>query len=189
MLILRKTWWYQKTRWQSLANNLQMLVLDVDGVMTDGGIILQDNTDQMKRFNSQDGLGINMAQMSGLKVAIITGRKSEVVEHRASELKIDDVYQGYQDKIVAFQFLLKEHNIQADQIAYVGDDLPDIPVMKQVGIPVAVKNARLEVKRYAIYVTKALGGHGAVREVVEWLLDLQGTKISIIKNLIGGNHD
>ncbi|WP_202221628.1 HAD family hydrolase [Okeania sp. KiyG1] len=177
-------WWLRKNHWQSLATNLQMLVLDVDGVMTDGGIILLGNTEQMKRFNSQDGLGIKMARTSGLKVAIITGRKSEVVERRARELKIDDVYQGYDDKTLAFTALLQEHNIQASQVAYIGDDLPDVPVMKRVGIPVAVKNARLEVKRYAAYVTKASGGNGAIREAVEWLLELQGKKGSIINGLI-----
>lgn len=162
-----------------LAANLRLVVLDVDGVMTDGGIILIGESEEAKRFDVQDGLGINLLHLMGLQVAIISGRESQVTTRRAQELGISAIYQGIKDKQEALRLLLERLEIPIKQVAYIGDDLPDIPVMQQVGLAIAVQNARPEVKRYAAYVTQAFGGHGAIREAVEWLIDLQNKRAEI----------
>lgn len=159
-----------------LANGLQMLLLDVDGVMTDGGIILIGGDQEAKRFDVQDGIGIALAKAAGLSVGIITSRNSLVVERRAKELKIDKVFQGAGRKAEVFANLLIDSGLNATQCAYIGDDIPDLPVMLQVGIPIAVQNAIPQVKECSSYVTQKTGGHGAVREAIEWLLDLRGCR-------------
>jgi 3-deoxy-D-manno-octulosonate 8-phosphate phosphatase (KDO 8-P phosphatase) len=173
----------QKVR--ELAANLKLLLLDVDGVLTDGGIILMGPDIEGKRFDVQDGMGIALARAAGLKVGIITSRNSQVVQRRAAELRIEEVWQGVARKPDALDALLRKYGIAASQAAYVGDDLPDIPVMKLVGIPIAVQNAVQAVKDCSVYVTRTCGGHGAVREAVEWLLDLRGDREMTYKQLIG----
>ena len=153
-----------------------MLLLDVDGVLTDGGITLIGGDAEAKRFDAQDGMGITLARAAGLRVGIITSRSSDVVRRRAGELGIEDVYQGYQHKSDALTHLLERYGVEPGQAAYMGDDVPDIAVMKRVGIPIAVRNAIDKVKDCSVHVTEALGGHGAVREAVEWLLELRGDR-------------
>jgi len=153
-----------------------MLLLDVDGVLTDGGIILIGRDQEAKRFNVQDGMGIGLARSVGIRVGIITSRSSDVVARRAKELNIDDVFQGAKRKTDVLDWLLDGNNIMASQTAYIGDDIQDIPIMKRVGMPIAVQNAVSVVKECSCYVTQANGGHGAVREAIEWFLDLRGDK-------------
>jgi 3-deoxy-D-manno-octulosonate 8-phosphate phosphatase (KDO 8-P phosphatase) len=159
-----------------IAAGLRMLLLDVDGVLTDGGIILVGRDEEAKRFDVQDGMGITLARAAGLKVGIVTSRSSHVVSRRAEELHIDEVFQGARRKTEVLDQLVNRYEIKAAQAAYIGDDIQDIPIMERVGMPIAVQNAAEAVKGCSVYVTKACGGHGAVREAVEWLLDLRGDK-------------
>ncbi|MFQ6028963.1 MAG: KdsC family phosphatase [Dehalococcoidia bacterium] len=159
---------------RQLAQSLQLLLLDVDGVLTDGGIILFGQEGEAKRFDVQDGMGINLARIAGIKVGIITSRNSQVVSRRGQELHLDEVIQGAADKGSALRMLLQKYGIEAQQVSYVGDDIQDIPIMREVGLPIAVQNAVPLVKKHSRYVTNAGGGHGAVREAVEWLLELRG---------------
>ena len=161
---------------RELAKGLRVLLLDVDGVLTDGGIILFGTDGEAKRFDVQDGMGINLARAIGLKVGIITSRTSDVVQRRAEELSIDELFQGTKRKVDALSIVLDKYQIEASQAAYIGDDLQDIPIMEQVGIPIAVQNAVEAVKEYSMYVSRACGGHGAVREAIEWLLELRGDR-------------
>lgn len=161
------------------AATLCLLLFDVDGVMTDGGIILIGEAEEAKRFDAQDGMAVTLARAAGLKVGIITGRRSAPVTRRAEELHVDEVCQGYFHKVEALQALLEKHGLTPSQVAYIGDDILDLPVMKQVGMPIAVSNARPEVKAASVYVTRTCGGHGAIREVVDWLLELRGEKEAV----------
>lgn len=149
--------------------NIRLLILDVDGVLTDGGIIRDDAGQQIKRFHVRDGAGIVMWKRLGKEVAIITGKESAVVAHRAEELGIEYVYQNVSNKLEALTELLEELDIRPEEVAYVGDDLPDLPVMRRVGCPIAVADAVEEVRGVAKYVTKFPGGYGAVRDAIEYL--------------------
>lgn len=153
------------------AKKLQLLLLDVDGVMTDGGIYLYPGG-EAKKFDVQDGLGVVLARRAGMEVGIITGRVSEAVRTRAEELGIERVYQGYKDKNEALEEILKEYS--AEELAYIGDDVFDLPVLRQVGLALAPSNARPAVREVADYVSEAAGGSGAIREIVEWLLKERG---------------
>ncbi len=170
---------------RQLARDLRLLLLDVDGVLTDGGIILFGLEGEAKRFDVQDGMGINLARSAGIKVGIITSRTSEVVRRRAEELGLDELLQGVGQKGDALEELTQKHGITAAQAAYIGDDIQDIPIMRRVGLPIAVQNARPLVKEYSKHVTQASGGHGAVREAVEWLLELRGTRDELFRTITG----
>ncbi len=150
---------------------IKLLILDVDGVLTDGRIILDNEGNEFKAFNVRDGHGIKMLQKIGVHVAIITGRYSKVVERRAHELGISHIYQRCHDKLVAYQDLIKKLSINDSEIAYVGDDVVDIPILKKVGFPVAVKNAHEGAKSYSIYITENEAGKGAVREVCDLIIN------------------
>ena len=150
------------------------VVLDVDGVLTDGGILLAPDGAELKRFDVQDGSGIVYLMRAGLRVAIISGRRAAAVEARAQELGIEDVYQGYHRKLDAFEDIRNKRGLRAEETACIGDDLPDIPLMRTAGLGIAVANARPEVIGVADHVTRAAGGAGAVREAAEWLLKIQG---------------
>jgi 3-deoxy-D-manno-octulosonate 8-phosphate phosphatase (KDO 8-P phosphatase) len=163
-----------KKKLEEKLKKIQMLILDVDGVMTDGRIIIDDEGRQLKNFDVRDGHGLKIIQRYGIKIAILTGRKSEVVNHRASELDIKDVYQGVLNKKEVFQKILFKHNLAASAVAFVGDDIIDIPVLRQVGFSAAVADAVDVVKKSVDYVTKHNGGHGAVREICEMILQSQG---------------
>ncbi|HHS13816.1 MAG TPA: HAD-IIIA family hydrolase [bacterium] len=169
---------------EAKIKKIKLLIFDIDGVLADGSIILGSGGGEYKIFDVQDGLGITLARRAGLKVGIITGRKSEAVERRASELKIDAIYQSAFIKIRAFRRMLAELNVNEEAVCYVGDDLLDIPVMKRAGFAVAVPAAREEVINLADYVTLAPGGKGAVREVVELILKTQGRYSETVQELL-----
>lgn len=153
---------------------ISLLVLDVDGVMTDGGIFLSESGFEAKAFHVQDGHAIKLWQRSGRRAAILSGRRSEVVIRRAAELGVEDVEQGSEDKGAAYGRLLERQGVADAAVCYVGDDLPDLPPMRRCAFPVAVANAAPAVKRAAQYITRRTGGGGAIAEVVELLLRKQG---------------
>ncbi len=156
------------------ARSVKLVVLDVDGVMTDGSITYSDSAEELKTFNILDGLGIKMLQSSGVDVAIITGRSSVIVERRAKELGINTLIQGREDKLAALNEMLVNRGISLDEVAYLGDDLPDLAAIKAVGLGMTVANAYTLVKMHAKGITKASGGHGAVREFCDLIMHAQG---------------
>jgi 3-deoxy-D-manno-octulosonate 8-phosphate phosphatase (KDO 8-P phosphatase) len=153
---------------------IAMLVLDVDGVMTDGSIIVNGDGSESKAFNSLDGHGIRIWRRVGLKAAFLSGRLSQPTQLRAEQLEVDAVIQNSYDKLPAIENLLADFGLSLEQIAYIGDDLPDLPVIRRVGFGVAVANAVEEIKKAAAYVTSQPGGSGAVREVIEYILKNTG---------------
>lgn len=157
-----------------LAKNIELIIFDIDGVLTTGALFFDNNGDEYKAFHSKDGHGIRMLLESGIQAAVITGRKSELVKHRMNDLGLDLIYQGYRDKRPAFKLLLEETGLKPENIAYVGDDVIDLPVMTQVGLAVAVADAHEFVKKNAHFVTQTAGGLGAGREIIEIILDAQG---------------
>ncbi len=156
------------------ARRIELVIFDVDGVLTDGSLFIGDDGQEYKAFNSKDGHGIRMLQECGIRAAILTGRQSEVVKHRTRDLGIELVMQGYRDKRPAFEALLKETGLTPEVIAYVGDDVVDLPVMKQVGLAIAVADAHPMVLEHADWVTRADGGRGAARDVCEFLMRARG---------------
>lgn len=155
------------------ARKVRLVIFDVDGVLTDGGLHFDSEGREHKTFNSLDGHGIRMLLECGIQVAIITGRQSELVSHRMQDLGVDLVFQGHRDKRPPFEALLEKTSLQKHQIAYLGDDLPDLPVMSQVGFAVAVNNAHAFVKKQADLITEARGGSGAAREATDFILRTQ----------------
>ncbi|MBW2638549.1 MAG: HAD-IIIA family hydrolase, partial [Deltaproteobacteria bacterium] len=144
---------------------ITVLIMDVDGVMTDGKIIIDDLGNETKHFNARDGQGMKLLMRAGIEVFFLTGRKSQVVEHRAAELGVRDVYQGSKNKGEKLDSILNEKGLSGDAVAYMGDDVVDIPVFRKVGFSVAVADACEEAIQIADYVTEKRGGDGAVREV------------------------
>ena len=157
------------------ATAIRLVIFDVDGVLTDGSLFIGDDGQEYKAFNSKDGHGMVMLQQSGVEIAIITGRSSEVVRIRMASLGIQHVYQGKREKLPAYQELKQVTGLSDDQIAYVGDDIVDLPVMTRVGFAIAVQDAHPLAKQHAHWVTPSGGGRGAAREVCELLMDAQGT--------------
>ena len=155
------------------AQKVKIILMDVDGVMTRGMIVYDSNGLEIKHFNAHDGLGIKLALLAGLKTGIISARESGTIRTRANELKMDYLYLGRDKKLDAFRELQKDLNLEPEDFCFIGDDLPDIPVLKQVGFAVAVKNASAMTRKVAHYVTEKDGGEGAVREVVEIILRAQ----------------
>jgi 3-deoxy-D-manno-octulosonate 8-phosphate phosphatase (KDO 8-P phosphatase) len=162
----------------TLAARIRLVALDVDGVLTDGGIYLgavDGRPLEFKRYDIQDGLGIYLLRKAGIRVAIVTGRVSESVRLRAAELEIDEVAQVVDAfKLPAFNAMLERHGLEAAEAAFIGDDFPDLAVMRTVGLPVAPANAGPEIRREAAVVLTRHGGHGAVREFAEALLRARG---------------
>lgn len=157
------------------AQTVRLMIFDVDGVMTDGGLYYTDSGEELKAFNSLDGHGLKMLRQSGVQLAIISGRKSRLVEHRARNLGIDHLIQGAHDKRAAFEGLIAELGFTPEQCGYMGDDVIDLPVMRRVSFAVAVPDSPTLVRQHAHYVTGARGGNGAVREVCEVIMQAQGT--------------
>lgn len=154
----------------SALRKIRLLLLDVDGVMTDGGLYYSSKGEVMKRFNSKDGYGIVKVQRMGVKVGIITGRVSEIVVRRARELGIQDVYQNQEDKIEAYRDITTRLGLAGNEVAYLGDDEIDLPVLRIVGFSAAPSDAVPVVVKEVSYVCRSRGGHGAVREVVDLIL-------------------
>jgi len=156
------------------AARIRLVIFDVDGVLTDGSLFLGDDGQEYKAFNSRDGHGMKMLQSNGVEIAIITGRSSQVVSHRMASLGIEHVYQGARDKAPAYVELRDKLGLDDAQVAYVGDDVVDLPVMRRVGLAIAVQDAHTLVKKHAHWQTPSRGGRGAARDVCEMLLEAQG---------------
>jgi 3-deoxy-D-manno-octulosonate 8-phosphate phosphatase (KDO 8-P phosphatase) len=159
---------------RKIAKNIRCLILDVDGVLTDGRIILDNEGNELKSFHVRDGHGIKMLIRAGFKVALITGRYSRVVERRARELGITEVFQKCHDKRVAYRKLVRKYLLSDSEIAYIGDDIVDIPLLRRSGFSITVADADREAKAIAMMTTKKGGGRGAVREVCDFLLKAKG---------------
>lgn len=164
--------------------DIKLLIIDVDGVLTDGRIFCNDRGEEQKVFHVKDGSGIAFWHRAGLKSAIISGRTSRAVEYRARELGIEDVCQGAHNKLEVYERLIERHGVRDEEVCYIGDDLIDLPVLRRVGFSVAVTGSPEEVLSRVDYVTKAPGGEGAVREVVEKVLKSQGKWEGILKKYI-----
>ncbi len=156
------------------ARQVKLLLLDVDGVLTDGSITYLSGGGEAKSFNTQDGLGIKLLQESGVAVGIITARSSEAVERRAQDLQFAYVFQGKQDKLTVYESILKETGLRPPQTAYMGDDLMDLPILNRVGFAAAPANAVAEVRQRVHYTAERGGGRGAVREICDLILEAQG---------------
>ncbi|HEY8099097.1 MAG TPA: 3-deoxy-manno-octulosonate-8-phosphatase KdsC [Methylobacter sp.] len=156
------------------AKKLKLLILDVDGVLTDGKLFFDNDGNEYKSFHAQDGHGIKMLRQTGVEVAVISGRKSKSVALRMKNLGIEHVYQGHENKIAAFNEIIELLGITPDQAAHVGDDVIDLPVMVRVGLAIAVNDANFAVKQHADWCTTLPGGQGAVREVCDFIMQAQG---------------
>ena len=156
------------------ARKIRLLVMDVDGVLTDGRMVLSDRGDELKMFHTHDGIGLALAHRAGLKTALVTGETSPIAKARGEKLGVGTVVLGARRKGDVVDALLAEHGMSPDALAYIGDDLLDLPALQRAGLAVTVADAVADVKRIAHVVTKAPGGHGAVRECVELLLRAQG---------------
>lgn len=156
------------------AAKIQLLIFDVDGVLTDGSLYLGDDGQEYKAFHVRDGQGMVMLRESGVRLAVITGRSSRVVQVRMESLGVADIYQGCKEKLPAYEELKQRLALADAQIAYVGDDVVDLPIMRRVGLAVAVGDAHALVRQQAHWCTQANGGRGAAREVCELILDAQG---------------
>jgi 3-deoxy-D-manno-octulosonate 8-phosphate phosphatase (KDO 8-P phosphatase) len=156
------------------AARIRLLIFDVDGVLTDGSLFVGDDGQEYKAFNSRDGHGIKMLQKYGVEIAIITGRTSQVVEHRMANLGITHIYQGKLEKLPAYEELRKKLGISPEETAYVGDDVVDLPVMRRVGLAIAVQDAHPLVRQHSHWQTPSTGGRGAARDVCEMLMEAKG---------------
>jgi len=169
---------------QERAGKIRLLVLDVDGVLTDGRLYFDNAGNEMKAFNTRDGLGIRVLQRCGIEVAVITGRKSEIVSHRMAQLDIKHVYQGRVDKLNAFTHLLETTGLDAEQVCFAGDDWIDLPVLLRAGLAISVADADEHVKERVHWVTKRNGGEGAVREICNLILAAQGKDKIILDEIL-----
>ena len=156
------------------AKKLKLLILDVDGVLTDGKLFFDNEGNEYKSFHARDGHGIKLLRQTGVEVAVISGRKSNSVALRMKSLGIDHIYQGHEDKRAAFNELLTKVGVTSEQVAHVGDDLLDLPIMTRVGLAIAVNDANFAVKKHADWCTTTPGGQGAVREVCDFIMQAQG---------------
>lgn len=164
----------------TLAAAIKILLLDVDGVLTDGKLYFGNNGEELKAFNIYDGLGIKLLQRNGVQVGIVTGRTSQLVARRAADLGIEIVIQGREDKLVAIGELQKKYNLKLSEIAYMGDDLPDLSAIQQVGLGMTVANASSLIKKQARWTSSNSGGNGAVREACDLILAAQGSLEKIV---------
>lgn len=157
------------------AAQIKLAIFDVDGVLTDGSLFFGDDGEEYKAFYSRDGLGMQLLQKTGVDIAVITARSSQVVEHRMRNLGIAHVYQGRMNKLLAFEEILAKLGVTPAQTAYAGDDVVDLPVMHKVGLAIAVQDAHPFVKQHAHWITQHGGGRGAARDVCELIMQAQGT--------------
>jgi len=166
------------------AANIRMLVLDVDGVLTDGKLYFDHQGNESKAFNSRDGLGMKALQRCGIEIAVITGRKCQAVTHRMNQLGIKHVYQGQIKKLDAFLELLEITGLDAQQVCFAGDDWIDLSVLSRVGLAVSVADGEERVKQQAHWITRNKGGHGAVREICNLILEAQDKQQSIVDEIL-----
>jgi len=166
------------------ASNIKAVIFDVDGVLTDGGLYLSDDGQETKRFHANDGLGMSLLRDAGVLLAIITGRQSQVVAHRAAELKIEHLYQGVHDKLSAFDDLTEQLNLPHEAFAYMGDDIIDLPVMRRVGLALTVPHACPEITAVAHWTSTRAAGNGAAREACELILKSQGLYGEAVKRFM-----
>lgn len=159
---------------QNRLKHIELLLLDVDGVLTDGSIIYDDHATEIKVFNAKDGLGIRMLLDAGITVGIVTGRSSKALRHRCRNLGVSYIFDDIADKAKMLETILKKTNKKAEQTAFTGDDLPDLKIMKRVGVSIAVANAHEVLRETADMITSASGGNGAVREICEAILKAKG---------------
>lgn len=165
------------------ARAVRALLMDCDGVLTDGRIILLPEGDDIKLFDAHDGQGLKLAARAGVRTGVITVRRSRALERRAQEVGIHRLFQGIERKIEVYQQFLREEGLRDQEVAYIGDDLPDLPPMRRAGLAVAVPDAVEEVRRIAHYVTRNAGGRGAVRETIELILKAQGKWDALLAEL------
>ena len=168
--------------------NIQWIVLDVDGVLSDGSLVYTSTGEELKSFSVKDGLGLTAARKSGIKLGIITARVSPMVERRAKELHFDALLMGHANKTEALRSLCAEHQIDLKTIAYMGDDLNDLGALQLVGLPMAPNNAVPEVKQLAKFISTVNGGQGAVREAVEYILKNQGLWETVVADYVREAH-
>ena len=164
--------------------HIKLLILDVDGVLTDGGIIYNDNGVETKIFNVKDGLGIRLLMQAGINLCIATGRRSNALYNRCKNLGIEHIFDGADDKAAILDLILDRTGVSAEQVAFIGDDLPDLALMKKVGLSIAVADAHKTVLKNADMVTSAKGGNGAVREACEAILRAQGLWENILERFL-----
>lgn len=157
------------------AKNIKLIIFDVDGVLTDGSLFYGDDGQEYKAFNSRDGHGMKMLQQSGVQIGIITGRTSDVVLHRMKNLNVQHIYQGRLEKLPAFKELIGKLDIHPEHVAYVGDDVVDLPIMIRSGLAITVPNAHDMTKQHAHWITTQPAGGGAAREICEMIMKAQGT--------------
>ncbi|WP_455202115.1 3-deoxy-manno-octulosonate-8-phosphatase KdsC [Kaarinaea lacus] len=157
------------------AKNIKLVIFDVDGVLTDGSLFYGDDGQEYKAFNSRDGHGMKMLQQSGVQIGIITGRTSDVVLHRMKNLNVQHIYQGRLEKLPAFEELIGKLDLRPEQVAYVGDDVVDLPIMIRSGLAIAVPSAHEMAKQHAHWITSQPAGAGAAREICETIMKAQGT--------------
>jgi 3-deoxy-D-manno-octulosonate 8-phosphate phosphatase (KDO 8-P phosphatase) len=166
------------------ASRIKLLLMDCDGVLTDGRLWLMESGEEQKSFNVRDGMGLDLLRRAGLRSGVISGRVSEALERRSQELQIDFLRQGTSDKIRAFSEILLEARVDTGEVGFIGDDINDIPLMQQSELAVAVADAAEETRKVAHFVTRAKGGDGAVREVIEIILKAQGRWSEIMKHYL-----
>jgi len=165
------------------ASGIRMILFDVDGVLTDG-TFWRAGEEEVKRFHSRDGVGLVLARRAGLKLGLVSGRRSNAVAFRAEELQLHFVRLGTAEKIPALEEAMAQESLEASQVAFMGDDLPDLPVLRKVGLSATVADAPLEVRSRVDYVTRARGGHGAVRELIEQILMAQDRFDELVKTYL-----
>jgi len=167
------------------CKNVELILADVDGVLTDGGIIFDNQGIEIKRFHSRDGLGIKLWRRGGFKFGVLTARTSHIVKLRAAELGVDVLRQGFEEKLAVAHEVAGDLGLELDQVCFIGDDLPDLPVMQSMGLAIAVADACDEVRTAAHHVTGLAGGQGAVREAIEFILKAKGLWSDLIHKYTG----
>ena len=174
---------------EAKAKNIKLIAFDVDGVLTDGGIIYDNSGMEIKRFNVKDGQIISHLRANGFIVGAITGRNSEVVKNRCEELKLDFHFHGSHDKLVQYNKIKEEYNLTDEEIAYIGDDIIDLPILIRCGLSAIPNDTRAYMKKYADYITLSKGGDGALRDLADFILDTQGILDEIIAKQINNKED
>ncbi len=174
MTIRKRTANAGRTALKAKAKKIRMLLLDVDGVLTDGRIILDNQGNELKAFHVRDGHGIKLAQRAGIIIGIITGRRAEVVNVRARELGIEEVHQGAGEKVHVYESLLTKYALRDDEVAFIGDDIVDTGILRRVGLAVAVSDCDPSLRPFVHWTTRSAGGRGAVREAINLILQSQG---------------